>query len=129
MKHKINTDIYNKNYLKLEKLGFLNVFEKEYITLKSSGFMDLVLEKLYKNTMSLTHYYEMNGDLVRDPDIVVKIDINKKECEVLEYQDFYSYKRVYDDEGNFNDNVKIELNCFLNYFLNNLEMQGFKYTK
>ena len=40
--------------------------------------MDLNLDLLSRNgeiiTVALSHYYEQNGDLIADPDMVVRID-------------------------------------------------------
>lgn len=44
------------------------------IKLESSWFMDLHIEVLGKNKVSVAHYYEQNWDLVPDPDIVFKLD-------------------------------------------------------
>ena len=37
---------------------------------KSSGFMDLVVETIGRNCVSVAHYYTQNGDLIQDPEIV-----------------------------------------------------------
>ena len=37
---------------------------------QSPGFMDLVVENIGRNRVSVTHYYSQNGDLCQDPEIV-----------------------------------------------------------
>lgn len=44
------------------------------VVLKSTWFMDLHIEVLGNNKVSVAHYYEQNWDLVPDPDIVFKLD-------------------------------------------------------
>lgn len=41
-----------------------------HFKVESSGFMDLVVEVIGENQVSVTHYYEQNGDLCQDPEIV-----------------------------------------------------------
>ncbi len=116
-------NIYEQIYQKLERIGIMKVTGS--IHLKSSGFMDLVIERLGTNHYSLTHYYELNGDLVPDPDMEVRIMPEQKKAEALSYQDTFGYRRVYD--GNKMDAAaKKDLNAFLNQWLSNLIDQGFK---
>ena len=44
------------------------------VVLKSTWFMDLHIEVLGNNKVSVAHYYEQNWDLIPDPDIVFKLD-------------------------------------------------------
>lgn len=37
---------------------------------KSGGFMDLVVETIGRNCISIAHYYTQNGDRCQDPEIV-----------------------------------------------------------
>ena len=116
------TDIYQKIFNKLEKLGVLTV--ESNVHAKSPGFMDLVVERLGDNHYSLTHYYEQNGDLCPDPDMEVRVFPDTKMAEALSYQDVYGYRRVYYDEE-VDVKAKKELNSFLDFWLNNLINQGF----
>jgi hypothetical protein len=55
----------------LSSHGVLNEFQSaEDYTLKvaSNGFMPLCIEK-HGKMISITHYYEQNGDLIPDPDL------------------------------------------------------------
>lgn len=50
-------------------------FDKDLLYLKlefpkGSGFMPLVIETLSNRRISIAHYYEQNGDLIADPDVV-----------------------------------------------------------
>ncbi len=116
-------NIHEKIYQKLDRIGVMKV--KEPTHLKSSGFMDLVIERLGTNHYSLTHYYELNGDLVPDPDMEVRVMPEQKIAEALSYQDSFGYRRVYDGDK-IDAKAKKDLNTFLNQWLTNLIDQGFK---
>lgn len=115
-------NIYEKIYQKLDRIGIMKV--KESVHLKSPGFMDLVVEKLGNKHYSLTHYYELNGDLVPDPDMEVRIMPEQKMSEALSYQDTFGYRCVYDGDK-IDAKTKKDLNTFLNQWLTNLIDQGF----
>jgi hypothetical protein len=57
----------------------------EYVKSQVSGFMDVNLDLLSRNheiiTVALSHYYEQNGDLVADPDMMVRIDTKSETVE------------------------------------------------
>ncbi|MBW4533703.1 MAG: hypothetical protein KME09_07165 [Pleurocapsa minor HA4230-MV1] len=40
-----------------------------YLRLEQKGYMPLVLERLEPHVISLSHYYQQNGDLMADPDL------------------------------------------------------------
>ena len=90
--------------------------------------MDLSIDVLWreegKTTISMTHYYKQNGDLVPDPDMEIAMHTNIKMAEALSYQDSFGYRRVYHSDDMVDLKAKKELNSFLNKWLNNLEMQG-----
>ncbi len=52
--------------------------------------------ELGENHFSLIHYYEINGDLVPDPDREVRILPEQRISEELSYQDSFGYRRVYE---------------------------------
>jgi len=124
--------VYETNYDKLNRLVMnnINMFveSENYLKLQSSGFMDLVIECNERNIISLTHYYEQNGDLCPDPDMLIEIYPDRQMCEVLHYQDTYGYKQVYPNyptKDRYYPAHKKDLNNFLRFWLNNLKQQGF----
>ena len=48
--------------------------EASYMKLQSEGYEDLVLEAIGGDEYSIAHYYEQNGDAMRDPEITFTID-------------------------------------------------------
>lgn len=94
-----------------------------YKKLSSNGFMDLIVECISENVISLTHYYRQNGDLIPDPDMTIRIHYGM--AEALTFQDYNSLKRVYTGDGYYSPALKKDLNKFLDFWLTNLKRQGF----
>ncbi|MFL1706663.1 DUF6908 domain-containing protein [Campylobacter sp. MOP7] len=63
--------------------------EKDYIKIDNSDgvFMPLVVERLSKNVFSLSHYGEMNGDLMANPDMTFLVEGD--DITPLSFQDDY----------------------------------------
>jgi uncharacterized protein YqiB (DUF1249 family) len=61
----------------------------EYVKSQVLGFKDLNLDLLSRDgeiiTVALSHYSEQNGDLIADPDMVVRIDTNAETVEALTF--------------------------------------------
>lgn len=99
---------------------------------KVNGYMDLSFDYLGsrgdgKHTIALAHNYELNGDLVPDPDMQIRIDTKAKTAEAMTFQNLYAYQEVSFDEAQTdpkNERLKKELNLFLSQWLNNAIEQG-----
>lgn len=113
--------IYERNYKKIKPLL------ADYRKIEVDGFMPLVVEKISDNEYSIAHYYECNGDLIRDPEITVRVYHDMGMVEVLSYtQDNLGiYKEVYPALNKVRPRLKKELNQFLSTWLDNLKLQGF----
>lgn len=126
------TTVYGKNFLKMEKLGLFKI--TEHATLKSGAYMDLVVEVLDQDekytTISLAHYGKQNGDLMSDPEMVLRVHRESFMVEALTFTNHYVgvYHEVYPTPETVNLRYKKELNSFLGTWLKNLKDQGFKYT-
>ncbi len=120
-------DITHENYKKLMKIapGILKG-RYSYMKLKAPGFMDLVIEKLYENRISLSHYYEQNGDLMSDPDMELIVDHNQKTLTAATFQqdNMAIYHEAYQGDELINPNLEDELNDFLKDWLSNIARQG-----
>ena len=108
--------------------------EDYYVKLEVSGFMDLHINLLEKDPetgaveISLAHYREQNGDMISDPDMTVRVYMDRQMAEALSYQDTFGYRKVYTQGKHntwVNTNAKRELNHFLNFWLQNLKSKGF----
>jgi uncharacterized protein YqiB (DUF1249 family) len=129
-------NIYEMNYERIEKIfgGKLEEFLKSEpgssMKFKSSGFMDLNIDRLGNNegcpVISMSHYYENNGDLVPDPDMEIKLNPVYKMAEALTYQDTYRYQEVYPEPGKYYPALKKDLNAFLGQWTKNIINQKFE---
>ena len=84
-KNTIEHQLYNSLYQWGNK-----VLDKEidYISMKQEGFDDLVLEYIGEGEYSLAHYSELNGDMMRSPEITFKVE--EKEIVPTSYLDDYT---------------------------------------
>ena len=87
--------------------------------LASTGFMDLTVESWQegKNTMvSMCHYGEQNGDLMKDPDVLFKVE-----------QEIITYREIQIDYTNYYSEDHAEIKDFTeDTWIPNLVMQGHK---
>ena len=90
----INMALARKNFEKLQRIGIVNkngclTFD-EHLKLKSGAYMDLSLNWLFEDDQyqyfAMTHYGELNGDLMSDPDMEVRVDAIKGTAEALSYR-------------------------------------------
>lgn len=124
--------IYEKNFLKLNELlnGDLLKFASGEITyrkIRSAGFMDLVIEWIGDNSVSIAHYFESNGDPVQDPEMVLLVHPQLEMVESLYIQTLFGIREVYTDANrtHYYPLERKEQNSFLEMWLNNLKDQGF----
>lgn len=104
---------------------------------KSAGFMDLNLDILEPQNgflkIALSHYYKgRNGDLIPDPDMVIKIQPDIELASALTYQDTFIYNEVFiklDGKTYHNEALQNQLNKFLNQWLCNCLIQGHSFKK
>lgn len=127
-------DLYQSNYrLLLELLPDLpQLGAGDYRRLTSPGFMDLSVDVLHRNAnhlgLALAHNYKLNGDLVPDPDMELRVDLSTTTAEALTYQDAHRYQVVYPQPGKVRPHLRSSLNVFLATWLQNLLAQGHKPT-
>ena len=94
----------------------------------NSALMDLSLNVIDKDesgryTITLSHYYKDNGELIADPDMQIRIDFENQIAEALTYQDYLSYMQVYpmkDGKPMVDFKQKKAQNKFLTNWLSNL---------
>jgi uncharacterized protein YqiB (DUF1249 family) len=123
----MSTTLPSLIYQKLQPILQHHEFKKTgYIKLESPPYMALIVEQNSPDLISMTHYYKSNGDLVSDPDMVIKIDTKSETAEAMSYQDAYRYQDVRNEDGVVEDfKLQGELNKFLVMWLNNLKDQLF----
>jgi hypothetical protein len=127
----------------LDKMGI-----ETYIRLTSDDFMPLVMEQIGEliqtpygigQCYSLSHSYEQNGDLMRDPEMVFIVVDNRKETKDYHLIGVYPQMYQQDNLGLYEESVCIENNTvttyksmwqaghcsFANQWLQNIKQQGF----
>lgn len=122
--------------------------DKDYLKLYADGFMPLTIEKIAVGIdtalgkaflISLAHYYEQNGDLMRDPEMVF-IVVDKREYP-KDSENLFVYPQLYQQDNLciYEESVFIEGNRlttfiarwqqahvdFANGWLCNIKAQGF----
>ncbi len=101
--------------------------EAYYMKLQSEGYEDLVLEDTGGGEYSIAHYYEKNGDSMRDPEVTFRID--------REMQSLHPTSYLQDDAGIYYETeglppAKLEdLEEFMLQWFTNIINQGFKLVK
>jgi len=107
-----------------------------YIRLESAGFMRLVIEYVGEGPIngdpliSVAHYYEQNGDAMRDPEIVFEVGDDLRSWTPTEYQQdnlgIYQ-KAVFKDESGVKINPKLvgSITSFARTWDKNIREQGF----
>ena len=107
------------------------------VRLTVNGYMPLSIESIGTSAdgnrlISLCHYGELNGDLMRDPEMVFEVHSVTAAAEPLSFQNDYMglYQEVYrnDELGkktHVNTRLKQELTSFARTWFTNLKEQGF----
>jgi hypothetical protein len=136
--------LFERNYRRLEEIIGRPLPDLEsgvVYRLQADGFMDLVVEVLPQDrptgamVLSLCHYFEMNGDLCQDPEMVVRAFPPRGDhpgrLEALSFQQSLPpvYSVVYPEPGMMVPRLKRELNAFLGVWLRNLKAQGHRLVR
>ncbi len=124
--------IYKNIFTRLQTLGIIDengVMQASYMRFQSPGLMDLHVDNLLNNTISLAHNGKQNGDVMADPDMQVWIHPDHKEAEAMTFQNDYLgiFQEVYPEPGKYRPKLKEELNAFLNDWLKTIiEVQKYQ---
>lgn len=97
------------------------------------AMMDLSIEVLFQDEkgryhISMSHYYEQNGDLVPDPDMQMILDLEKQELDAYAFQTQITYQSVLgtDMEIDVSKRNHSDMNSFLKQWMTNIINQGHK---
>lgn len=131
-----NTDTVKRNSLVARNYDALNRLapgimngDYEYLRFERAGFEPLTVEWVGNNFISVMHSFIQNGDVMRDPDIVLSVDNKNKTVTAAsfemsatgsyeEYMDFDS-KEVVDSTG------QKETDSFFRDWMKNVERQDY----
>ena len=120
----IENSIEHRNYELFEQIAQpLLTSDAYYIKYTTPGFMDLNVEIIEDNRLVMAHNYELNGDLMADPDIEFTVDKDNRLLYPQSYQqdNLQFYERVDGDPFRAN-----ELNRFINQWIYNIQEQKYK---
>jgi len=131
--------IYEQIYDKIITLipNLENMAARSHQVYKARGYGCIYLnilseekkERLPFKIISLTHYYEQNGDLIPDPDMTIKIYSHRNMAEALTFQNCFTYQEVYPTKDTVNLTLKKQLNSFLKSWLTRCIVDmGHKFT-
>ncbi|MDE7300166.1 MAG: hypothetical protein K2N94_15320, partial [Lachnospiraceae bacterium] len=95
-----------------------------YMKLRSEGFDDLVLEKIGEGGYSIAHYYEQNGDMMRDPEVTFIIDREKQSLHPTSY--LQDNMGIYYETAEAAPEKVAGLEAFLSQWFTNIQQQGFE---
>ncbi|WP_045861799.1 DUF6908 domain-containing protein [Teredinibacter purpureus] len=124
--------VYETNYDRLVKLGIVTEGQiRPNGRSQSGGYMDLVLERLphldnvYSKgslAVSIAHYFEQNGDLCSDPEMVLLLHPEIKSVEAFSFNQSLPpyYQEVFPEPGKVCLAYKKDQNNFLRTWLTNL---------
>ena len=126
--------IYERNYRKLCRvLGDEWPSSDAAFRLTAGAYMDLTVDRLYEEdgafVIAMAQRYEVNGDLVPDPDMELRVFPEQKMVEALTFTDIWGRRVVYPEPGKPNLPAKKDLNEFLEHWLTNLIAQGHRRTE
>lgn len=127
----------------IRKFGGLEALKDDsyYIRLEKPAYMRLVIEHVGKGPIagnpliSVAHYYEQNGDAMRDPEIVYEVSKELREWTPIFYQQdnlgIYQEAIFRNEAGQLMTNPKLlgSLTSFSRTWDRNLEQQGFLETE
>jgi uncharacterized protein YqiB (DUF1249 family) len=130
------TTVYQRNFRKLLLLipNLADLQVGHYLRFEAGkAFMPLSVDTLDREGkrlhIALAHNFEQNGDLVPDPDMELRVDLEAETVEALTFQDQLVYQEVYPASGKVLPNLKSSLNSFLSTWLSNLRTQGFRLVR
>lgn len=103
------------------------------VKIQSGGFMDLSINRLYTVNggfvISLTHYFEQNGDLVPDPHLEIFVSDATRTAWAMAIQHSTGHyaQGMKIENGQFfkAPRVQRDIQSFLGQWLRNLKAQGF----
>jgi len=113
----------------LEKRNQLETFlksEEFHLRIENTGYMPLVIERQGKR-VTITHYFEQNGDQVCDPDMEFSIGADSEWYPVALQlcTGHYRVARRFENGKEFvNLRLNQELKSFSNMWANNVKAQG-----
>ena len=120
----IDYNLARRNYENLYKIAKpLIDGDAHYMRFSTKGYMDLIIENIGENKIAMAHYYELNGDLMADPDIEFVVDYENK---YLIADSFQQDNLAYFERANDNPIIINDMNDFTSNWLSNIKSARYK---
>jgi hypothetical protein len=117
-------DMYETLYHKLDMIGILSV--SHYDIIKNEPLEPLYIDRLAPDRYAIAHNRTVDGMMVPDPDMEIRVDHSRKTAEPLIFQDAAGKKVVYPEPGKVNLSVKNELLTYLDHWLSQMISDGYR---
>jgi hypothetical protein len=118
------TEMYGAIYHKLDVIGVLSV--SEYDVIKNDPLTPLYIDRLAPDRYAIARNRVVDGVMVPDPDMEIRVDHDRKFAEPLTYQDQKCRKVVYPEPGSVNLTIKNELVTYLDRWLTEMINDGYR---
>ena len=120
----VDYDLAHKNFENLYKFAKpLLDGDAHYMRFSTKGYMDLIIENIGDNKIAMSHYYELNGDLMADPDVEFVVDHENK---YLIGDSFQQDNLAYYERANDNPIIINDINDFASDWLSNIKNARYK---
>lgn len=121
------TTIAEENYQALLKLApeIVNGKRNQMEFTAGEEFHSLSIENIGDNRVSMMHWYIVNGDVVRDPDIEFILNKENQTLIPMTYQQWDNYQSVERQDGTIDKMLQDDLNSFMKQWFTNLNAQGY----
>lgn len=120
----IDTSIERMNYEALENIASPILGDDVYyMKYKAAHAMDFNVEKIGDNRIAMSHYYELNGDLMADPDVEIFVD---KENRLLIPQTYQMDSLGIYQTKDSNPQLGTDLNVYLNTWIDAIKCNYYK---
>ena len=116
-------DIYHTIYEKMEKIGVFSIHQ--YAVIEKSPYVPLCIDHIGPDVYALSQNPVIEGEVVPDPDIEIRISHQKRTAEPLVFQDRKGKRVVYPEPGKVDLKIKNDLAEYLDRWLSDLLSQGF----
>jgi uncharacterized protein YqiB (DUF1249 family) len=120
-------DIYQSIYAKLERIGIFKI--RQYAVIEKPPYTPLCIDRLSDTVYALSQNPVVDGVVIADPDMEVRVVHQQKIAEPLCLQDRSGRRIVYQEPGKVDLRAKNDLAEYLDRWLTDLLSQGFIYRQ
>jgi hypothetical protein len=116
-------DVYRSIYEKLDRIGVFSV--NQYTVIERPPDLPLCIDRLAGDVYALSQNPVIDGVVVADPDMEVRVFHRNRTAEPLSFQDRSGRRAVYPGAGRVDLKTKNELAEFLDTWLSDLLSKGY----